>query len=314
MKLAQTILLLIFLSFVSGLSAQRNLAAISFVPDKSVAVLRVKWTQVRINEKLKPIVNGDNFAQTVGQIGVSEAKISEWIVFSDINPTSSNGLGMIVSGNFTLQSVVQFAKSKDWKAEKIGANMAFVNPSDNSYLLPLRNGLLVAGTKTGVEKVQIIIADSRRSLLEKQPFTSVWTQIDGNRQPISLFIGIPQDYQQIADIAFKVVTKLMDLTSFGLIGKVFETIGLVRSLGFTVSYNKDVFPTKLVAMMDSETKAWVASGALNLLRKAPSAIGLQAKTKEDEKMLKSLQTMSASYKGALLSVKFEMPENAMLKP
>ena len=306
------LLLLAFLSVT--ISGQRNFSPVSLVPEKSIAVLRVNWSQVRANEKLKQIVSGESFAQLANQTGVSENKITEWVVFSDINPTSARGMGIIMAGSFTAQSVVAFAKSKDWKAEKIGTNTAFLNPADNSYLMPLRNGLLAAGTKTGMEKVQGVMVKPRASILGKEPFSAVWTQIGGGRQPISFYAGIPPEYQKVADIGFKIATKLMDLASFGLMGTIFEAIGLVRSTGFTVSYKKDAFPTELVAIMDSETKAWVASGALNLLKKAPSAVNLQARTAEEEAMLKSLQTMSASYKKEVLSVKFEMPESAMVKP
>lgn len=48
--------------------------------------------------------------------------------------------------------------------------------------------------------------------------------------------------------------------------------------------------------------------------KASAAIGMQVKTEEDKKFLESVQTMSASYKGTLLSVKFDMPESAMARP
>jgi len=294
-----------------NVSAQRNLSAISLVPQKSAAVLRVNWTQVRGNEKLRAIVNGDNFEKIENELGVSGAKISEWIIFSDINPSTSAGMGIIISGSFTSNSVIQTAKAKNWKAEKMGANTVFVNPSDKSYLLPIRNGLLVFGTKSGVEKLHGVLVKPQNNLISKPPFNSTWAELTASRQPINFMIGVPQEYQKVADIAYKVAAKLMDLASFGIMGTVMETIGLVRCMGFSISHQKNVYPTNLVAMMETETKAWLTSGAINLLKKAPSAIGTRAKTEEEKQMLKSMQTMSASYRGTLLSVKFDMPENAL---
>jgi len=296
-----------------NISAQQSFSNISLVPDKSVAVLRVNWAQVRSVEKLKPIANSDNFVKITEEIGISETKVSEWIVFSGISPDSSSGIGMIISGDFTSQSVIQFLKSKSWRAEKIGANAVFVNPVDNSYLLPIRNGLLVFGTKEGVENLQEVLTKRRGSLVSKPPFNSMWTELVASRQPVSFMVGIPQEYQKVADIGYKIAAKLMGLASFKILGTVIEKIGLARSLGFNISYRKGVYPTGLLAMFDSETKAWLASGAVNLLKNAPLAIGTRAKNEEEEKMLQSLQSMSASYKGAILSVKLDMPESAMIR-
>jgi len=304
-------ILLFSVSSSERILAQGNLSAASLVPDKSVAVVQVNWAQTRGDEKLKLLVKGDSFPEFAKQVGLSEAKVTEWIVFSDANPNSSRGLGMIVSGNFTSQSVIEFAKSKSWKTETIGTRTAYVNPADNSYLIPIRNGLLAVGTRNGMEKVQEVLTKKRSSLNTKLPFKSMWSELNAVRQPINFMIGIPQEYQKVAEIAYKVAAKLMNLASFGIMGTVMETIGFVNSMGFSVSHKNRVYPTRIFATMDSETKAWIAAGALNLLKKAPSAIGTQPKTEEEKMGLEALQSMTATYKGTLLSVKIDMPESAI---
>ena len=304
----------IILVLAHGVAAQRAGSPIALVPDRSIAVLRVDWTQVRASEKLKSIVGGTDFARITAQTGVGESKVTEWVIFSDVSPTFAQSAAIIVAGNFTSASVVAFARAKGWRTEKIGAASAFVNPADNSYLLVIRSGLLVAGAKTGVEKAYQAFGKARGAIVGTEPFSSIWKQLDAARQPIGFYAGIPGNYQKAADLAFTIATKLLGLASFGILGKIFEAVGLVRSVGFTVSYNGGVFPTRMAAMMDSETKAWIASGALNLLKKAPSAIGVKVRNSEEEKMLKALQTLSASYRKEILSVRFEMPEEAMRKP
>jgi hypothetical protein len=304
----------IVLVLVNCAAAQRAVSPLALVPEKSLAVLRVNWTQVRASERLKRVVGGENFARLSEQTGVQESKITEWVVFSNIDRNFGQESAIVVAGVFSAESVAAFARSKDWRAEKIGALTAFVNPADGSRLLPVRNGLLVAGAKTSVEKAHEAFVKPRSRIGVSEPFASVWRKIDAARQPIGFYAGIPQEYQKVADLAFKIATKLMGWTSFGILGKIFETIGLVRSVGFTVSYNKGVLPVELAAMMDSETKAWIAAGALNLLKKAPSAINRKPRDAEEEKMLKALDTMSASYQKEIVSVRFEMPEDALIKP
>lgn len=293
--------------------AQRNVSNVSLAPDSSVALLRVNWTQVRNKEKLRPIINGDNFVKIAEEIGVNEAKVGEWIIFSGANPNSSSGIGMIISGVFTTPGVTQSVKAKNWRAGKIGANTVFINPVDNSHLLPIRNGLLAVGSKEGMENLQKVLIKRRGSLIRKPPFNSMWAELVASRQLISFMIGIPHEYQKAADFIYKIAAKLVGLVTFDIFGMILEEIGLVRSLGFSISYGKGVFPTKLLTMFDSETKAWLASGTVNLLRSAPAAIGTQPGNEDEERAMKMLQSMSASYRGAVLSVKLDMPENAMVQ-
>ena len=135
----------------------------------------------------------------------------------------------------------------------------------------------------------------------------MWGELNSANSPISFMVGIPQKYQKIADIGYKIMTKLMSLSSFGLLGTVLDKIGLVRCLGFGINQRQDVFPTKISAIMENKTTAWLASGAVNLLEKTPNAIGYQGKTDEDKKMLKAIQTIQATYQGTLVVVSMEMP-------
>lgn len=304
-KMLFAILILLAISKIT-LVAQNN-SAISLVPENAVAVLRVNWSEVRQNEQLKVIIKGQNFPKMTKQLGINEALVSEWSVFSDINPTSSNGLGMIISGDFTMQSIVQNAVSKNWQRQKIGANTIYYNPLDKSFMLPIRNGLVATGTKKGIDDLSNLLSNRSLEMIKQEPFSTMWNELNSNDSPISFMVGIPQKYQKIADIGYKIATKLMSLSSFGLLGTVFDKIGLVRCFGLSINHQQDVFPTKISAIMENKTTAWLASGAVNLLKKAPNAIGYQEKTEDDKQMLRSMQTINATYKGALLAVKFEMP-------
>ncbi len=295
--------LFLFLS----VSAQQNIPAVSLVPDKSVAVLRVNWTNVRKEESLKKIVNGGDFDKVTTQFGLSENKVTEWIVFSDINPASSSGLGIIISGNFTLQSIVQSVEAKNWNLETLNRQKVYVNPTDGSYLLPIRNGLLVFGTKNGVEKVQNAVADPKKRLIRKSPFSSLFAQL-GDAAPIKCVIGVPQEYQKVADIAFKITTKLMSFTGFGLFGTIFDKIGLIQSAGFSFSKRRDFFPVHLIATMPDIAKAKIGASVLNLLKSLPNWMSSQ--TEENA----ALQSLVVASSGKILSVKFNMPESAMAQP
>lgn len=300
--------ILIFLfplvSFGSA-SAQQKASALSLVPDKSIAVLHVNWTEIKNEPDLKNIVKGDGFINIAQQLGVDESRIREWVVFSDINPASSSGMGIIVSGAFTSQSVTESVTKRNWNLQVLGGRKVYVNPVDGTYLLPIRNDLIAAGTKSGIEKLQTVLANPRKGLIGKPPFNALFAEF-GNTAPINFVIGVPQEYQQVADIAFKVTTKLMSFTGFGLLGMIFDKIGLIQSLGFSVSKGAAVFPVHFIATMPDEIKARFGAGALNMMKGFPSMLG----TNQTQEGL-ALQSLNASSRGKLLSIRFDMPKNAM---
>lgn len=131
---------------------QRELSALSLVPAKSVAVVRVDWTKARGDKHLRQAVRGDEFSEIIGQTGTNEANVKEFVIFLDFNPTSSGKIGLIVSGSLSLSGIVKTLESKGWKAEKFGSRTGYVNPLDGSYLLPLNKRTFVAGTKAAVEQ------------------------------------------------------------------------------------------------------------------------------------------------------------------
>lgn len=304
--LIQISILLLLLISVFSASAQRKNSAFPLVPGESAAILRVNWTTARNDESLKDMVNGNEFANLIRQFGVDESKVGEWIVFSDLNPTSFSGMGILVSGAFTSQNVVRSVTERNWNQQTLGGQKVYVHPSDGSYLLPIRNGLFVAGTKTGVEKIQSVLVNSRNGLIGKQPFSALFAQL-GGIAPVRFAIGIPQKYEKIADVAFKVVTTLMSYTGFNLLGTIFDKIGLIQSTGFSVSKGKTSFPVHLVATMPDAARAKIGAGALNLLKSLPQWMN-SGSTPESA----VLQSLIANSKGKLLSVKFDMPKSTMM--
>lgn len=310
------LILLILLTALSTFDSfsQRRPTAISLVPDRSVAVLRVDWRRVRLDEELKRVTGGIRFPELVAQIGVNEAEVSDWVVFSDAVPTTATGMAIIVTGSFTSAAINSFARRRGLKSEKVGAYTAYVIPEDDSRVMPIGNGLVAAGTKTAIGKIAATVRNPRLSLNGKKPFASVWPGICCAGGPVAFYLGIPQDYQLVAEIAFKVATKLLDLTSFGIVGTIFETIGMVRSTGFSLSNNGNDLAVRMSAVMESETKAWVAAGALNMLKKAPSAIGMRARTEQEAEMMRAVQTISARNRKEVLSLNFQMPFNRIRNP
>lgn len=308
-----SLLFLLVLSFgsVGRAFAQRRAVAASLVPANSVAVIKVNWVETRRDDQLRRIVKGDEFEQIVRQYGIDSEQVAEWVVFSDINPTSASGLGMILSGSFRARSVTDRLKAKGWSEQTYNAHKIYQSPSDSSYAAPLPSGLLVVGTQAGVENVIKVVSNPQMGITTKPPFSTLLANFGKSPKPITFMLGIPQKYQTTADVAFKIVTKLMDFAGFGPLGTILDKIGLARALGFSISHDGSVYPIELVGLMKDETTTGLISGALNLMKRLPMMVSRDNMSQQERGTLAAIQSMTINSSGTLLSIKFKMPESDM---
>ncbi len=283
---------------------QRGLSAISLVPAKSVAVVRVDWTKVRGDKQLRQAVKGDEFSEIIGQTGTNEANVKEFVIFMDANPTSSGKMGVIVSGSFSSVGIIKTLESMGWKTERIGPRTGYVNPSDDSYLLPLNNTTFVAGTKTAVEQTSETFARPQTALIHKSAFRSIMSTL-GPSAPIRFFMGVPQEFQGVANFAFKIFTKVLSFTGLGIIGTILDHIGLIQSVGFSIDSGRNSNPVHCIFAMPGKTEAGLASGALNLLKRGASMLNHSETDKAVLKLMVFVNTRN------LLSIKMDMPKSVL---
>lgn len=276
----------------------------TLVPARSVAVIRVDWTKVRKDSRLREILNGDEFAKILESIGINEAAVREFAIFSDVSPTSNNKMGVIVRGNFTSESIAKNLSGKDWTTEKIGTRSAFINPADGSRFLNLRNGLLVAGTKTAVEQVAGVLTNPKNALIRRKNFRTVMAGL-GSTSPVSFFLGVPEEYRGAANFAHKIATKLMSFADFGILSTIFEKVGLIQSCGMSINAAGRGIPIHLIVEMPGTTQAYVASGTLNFLKSGASMLADADPNKA------AAQSMIIASKGNLLSIKMNLPDRVI---
>lgn len=295
---------IIIVSICAFAFGQRGASPISFVPARSAAVLDVDWRRVRSDAELKRIIKGDDMANLLDQIGADESKVTGFAIFTGLNPTASNKLGIIVNGNFSTRTITGNLEYRGWRTENIGSRTAYINPTDGSYLTILQSGNFVAGTKAAVEQTIGAFTRPRNALIRQQTFRSIMSLL-GTAPPVRFFIGVPEEYKEVADFAFKIVTRLLSFASLGIVGMIFDKIGLIQSMGFSIATGRDAFPVQLIAAMPGKTGAAVASGGLNLLKKGARMLG------ENSPERAVMDSMVAGSTGNLLSVKFDMPRSAM---
>ena len=284
---------------------------VSLVPQGAVAVVRLDWRGVSRDQQLRRIINGDQFERLLRRSELSPDEVAEAAIFGDLKPSSSAITGMILGGRFNLRELVGRLKERGWAEHSYHARPIYSDPAGDSYLAPLRAGMLVAGTKSGVESVIEVEANPRTALAGKQPFRMMFAGLGASRQPISFVMALPQMYQDMADAAFKVATVMMNVAGLGPLGLILDKIGLARSLGFAISREGDSFPVQILSLMKDDGAAGFVSGALNLLKSLPMMVSGGGASRGDSEAIAMLQNMSVTRKGALLSIRFAMPKSGM---
>jgi len=303
MKKFSSILFFIAFSYLCAVG-QGSQSSITLVPAKSVAVVRVDWQKVRRDQQLKAVVKGDEFAGIIGRTGIDEASIRELVIFADASPTTNGKMGVIVNVNRSSAAIAKYLGSKGWATENIGGRTAYIDPTDGSYLLSLRNGTFVMGTKAAVEQTLDVVAKPQNALIRRANFRSIMSSL-GTVSPINFFLGVPEEYRGVANFGYKIATTLMSLADFGILSTILDKIGLIQNFGLSINSAHGAFPVHLIAEMSGKTGAYLASGSLNLLKRGASMV---AKTDADRAALKSMTFESA---GNLLSIKMDLPQSVM---
>lgn len=289
----------------SDVTAQGRVRPIALVPSSSVAVIKVNWAAVRGDDRLRALVKGDEFERVLDKLGINSRDVSELIVFTGLNASSNGSLAMIFSGSYRPQNVISQLKSQGWTEQLYKAHKVYLNPADNSSIAPLRSGLFVAGSKTGVEKVIDVELKPQSGLALKPPFSSALSRFTSSRHPISFMMGIPPDYENAVEVIAKVASVLISFPGSGPLGIVMSKIGFPRMLGFSITRNGSSFPVELLAMMKDDTSASIVSGAFNLAQSLNLSLLSKRTAQSNGDPLKSI---SITRDGALLSIKMVMRE------
>jgi hypothetical protein len=296
---------------LTAVSAQSRISPIGLVPPSAVAVAKLKWTVIRQDDRFRRMLNADQLDRALAQLKIDGADISDIVIFSGINSSPTGVLAGIFRGTFSVAEVTSQLNSQGLTAEVYKARTIYFNPADQSYSTLLRSGMLVIGSRKGVQGVIDVETSPRQSLMRRRPFSSILARFVASRQPISFVMSLPLEYQTVADVGVKVISTIFRISGLGPFGFVIEKIGFPHAMGFTMAHSSATYPAELVAQMKDATSAALISGTLNVTQ----AIGLNMPSDRmspsDREMLKDISVTRA---GALLSIKLVLRERDLPQP
>jgi hypothetical protein len=236
------------------------------------------------------MLNAEQLDRGLAQLNITDNEISEIVAFTGINSTASGVLGGVFRGTFKSDAVAARLKSQNLLESLYRGRKLYFNPADQSYTSILRSGVLVVGTERAVQR---------------PPFSTVLSNLQNSRQPISFMMGIPNEYRSIADVATKVVSAMFSIAGLGPVGFVLNKIGFPYTLGFSIARNGSSFPVMLLAQMKDSTSAALISGTLNVMQGINLGMLSDQMNSTDRETLKNI---SVSRMGALLSIRMILRE------
>lgn len=295
-------------SSVNNVLAQN---AVALVPRSAVAVAKLNWTIVRQDDRFRTMLNADQLDRGLAQLKINGSEVSEIVIFSGINASPTGLLAGIFRGSYSAQAVTTQLNSQNLTETIYKARTIYFNPTDKSCATILRSGMLVIGSQRGVEGVIDVETNPRSSLTRRPPFNSLLAKFAASRHPISFMMGLPREYQSVADVAMKVVSTMFSLSGLGPLGFVLDKIGFPRTLGFSIARSGTTFPVLLLAQMKDSTSAALVSGTLNVIQGFNLSMLSDRMSSSDREMLKNI---AVTRNGSLLSIKMILREQDLPPP
>lgn len=283
------------------------------IPADALVVLSLNWQVVRSDADLLALVKGAEFRKVLAQMNVDEAAVADIAVFSDGGEGAGGSTAMLLSGSFDGSEVAESVKGRGWREESYNGRTVYVSPADGTRLAALDSGMLVCGTKKGVEGVIRVEVDGGESFASTDVYERLSPLFDTAEHPISMMIAFPQQVQDATHAALELSSVVMDFAGIGPIGQLMSKIGYSRAIGCTIGREGELFPVELVAVMKDEEAAAFVSGGLNLLKGLGALAGQpQARTPEEAEALRSFQSMTIDREGDVLSIGLVMSKRNLL--
>lgn len=283
------------------------------VPSNSVVVARIKWKDVREDNRLRSFINADELQNAFRNLSINSDDVTEFVLFSDARNLNDPDVGVILRGSYNARDIVSHLREHGWTEEAERGYKLYSDAANRSHLTVLKSGLLAFGTKSAMENAISVEISPQKSLASARDFASLISRFGAGTQSISAMLVLPKAYQDAGNVTLKVISVALRFSGLGPIGQILETIGLARGMGCSISRSGDLYPVELMAIMKDESAAGYISGSLNLLKGASSLLPTSTMTREDRETMQVFQSMSVNTQGATLSIRITMRERDLMR-
>ena len=303
--LATVVLALFFCS-----CGDRTLGLMRLVPQESCAILSVDWSSIKNDHELRQVIKARELEASLRRLRINDKSIKNIVVFSGIDSKSISGL--LLRGAFESKQVVAELKSHGWTEESIDGAKAYVNASE--YIAFLARDTLFAGTREAALCVFRAKKDVSESLVGSSLYKKINSGIaSADAKPVKAFLLIPQGTLDMADAALTATSVALSFFNLGGIGQLLKAMNVARGFAFTLDHGKNHrYPVEFCVLMRDESAAVFMNGSLNAMKQFSELAA--AGDRRDELAIREIRKMAITRKDEVLTVKMEMPVEALFPP
>jgi len=285
----------------------RNVTPLSLVPSGSVAVLKVKWSEVSRDTRLRQIIRGDALERMMAGSGIDSRDVTDLVIFWDIVRARS---AMVIAGSARLRASANTLGSEGWQEKSYRGYKFFADASEANCLANLQSGFVVLSARPGVEAVIDTEQAPAQAIINDAHFRKLLAQYATTQPPISLMMTLPPAAQVAGDTAVKAASFLLDFTSFAPLGKLLDKVGLARGIGLSITHSGNSCPVNFVASMKDDDASLV-SGTFSVLKGAASWLSSRPEPESDRQMRRAFQNMTITRTRDLVSIALVLPESTI---
>ena len=302
---------LVIAAAVTSFPTPSHSLPIDILPKQSVSAVGMNWVEANRNIYLRNIMRVDQLELAFLGLGISPTSVTDIALFSDAKKETSF-FGIILKGSFEPDAVHEYLTRNGWEEDTYQGRRLCVSPDNGARMAILESGMVVMGSRSGVERV--IAAESNpASRLVSHPFyESALREGMGKSAPVTMFMAFPQTWQDVGNTAIELTAIGLNAVGFGPLGEVFKTLGFAKGVSCSLVLDGNGILVDLSSAMKDESSASFASGLLNILKGTTRLIPDNGTTPENREALKNFQDMIVDREGEILKINFRMPVSVLM--
>jgi hypothetical protein len=283
------------------------------VPADTIVALSARWQEVCKDGQLQKPANAQVINNRLQSFGIEPTSVVNLALFSNRLDAKNNDIGMILSGSYNVQSLLEKAKSQNFTKQLYQGHAIYCNETNSRALCLVKGNLLSIGTRDTVEKTLSVIQSPQKAFV-RQPFIrKMMTQSKETNYPLYLFLAMPQEVEDMTNVALHMSSFVLDLAGIGVVGDLLNTIGFAKALSCSLTRRGGRFTVEMIVAMRDENAASLISGSLNLLKRTSNLLPREQMSANDRVMMNRFQDLNVTRNREVLLIYVTIPEEELVR-
>jgi hypothetical protein len=294
-------------------STSRTAAPMELLPADTVIAVSANWQEIGKDSHLQRLANTQVVNKLLQSYGVDPLTVTKLVLFSKRLNAGDGDIGMILSGSYNQQRLIEKARSQNFTRQTYQGREFYCDEARDRTLCVLRGGLVSLGARELVEETLAVTQTPAKALLRQSPMRRIVKASRERSLPLEVFVFMPQEIEDMTNVALHMSSFLLDLAGIGVIGKLLNTIGFVRALNCSLVRRGKRFAVELNAVLKDERAASLISGSLNLLKTTSRLMPRQQMNETDQATMERFDDLNVTRNEEVLIVSMTISEEETVR-